>query len=180
VRTPILKRAKRCKEVRRGAEYFSSEDFQRNCEVVKLVVVLQQYSTLTQQRVTQPLQIRERPRHCLNYSSDSTSHTGSTFAASATPICLGNSVRSTGPTETVSATAAYSTSTRLHHQARIVSATASQYWNYRTFDDVQVLVPFKRPEVLLTGPLQRRSTVQARTVQASLLKVLSTVSKHGS
>jgi hypothetical protein len=93
--------------------------------VVKLFVVLQQYSTFTQQRVTQPLEIRDRPRHChcLSYSFSSTYRTedrivsataltvldlqrqyDSTFAASATPICLGNSVRSTGSTETVSAT----------------------------------------------------------------------------
>jgi hypothetical protein len=103
-------------EVRRGAEYFSSEDFRRNCEVVKLVVVLQQYSTFTQQRVTQPLKIRDRPRHCLNYSSCSTCCTGTGVSQRyrrpnrqqrAVPfneeICLGNSVRSTGPTEAVTA-----------------------------------------------------------------------------
>jgi hypothetical protein len=90
-------------EVRRGAEYFSREDFRRNCEVVKLVVVLQQYSTFTQQRVIQPFEIRDRPRHCLNHSSCSTrcTRTGVSAAIATRPKCLSNSVRSTGPTETV-------------------------------------------------------------------------------
>jgi hypothetical protein len=195
VRDPILKRAKRCEEVQRGAEYFSSEDFQRNCEVVKLVVVLQQYSTFTQQRVTQPLEIRDRPRHCLNYSSSSTYRTEvSQRPQHRRPNRLGNSTHSTGPTEAV-------LSTDLSQQQR------PQYWSYRgsTFGSSNSstrqysAAPFKRPEVLLTGlsTASAAALVQARTVPHStsstcprqdstpffkqaLLKVLPLYPKHGS
>jgi hypothetical protein len=106
---------------RRGAEYFTSEDFQRNCETVTLSVVLQQYSTSTQYRAAQSDKVRDvsKPQF-LQYSSYWNRSFGVSAAIATSPKCLGNSVRSTGSTETV-------------------SATASQYWNYRTFD-VQVQV----------------------------------------
>jgi hypothetical protein len=159
---------------RRGAEYFSSEDFQRNCEVVKLVVVLQQYSTFTQQRVTQPLEIRDRPRHCPNYSSSSTYRTEDRIV-SATAITVLDlqrqyfrSVRSTD----------------LSRQQR------PQYWSYRgsSFGSSNSstrqysAAPFKRPEVLLTGPFTASQYLskQGQYPIPSPFKGPITVSKHGS
>jgi hypothetical protein len=116
------------------------------------------------------------------------------------PICLGNSVRSTGPTEAVSTPfAAFERTVELSRQNRLCSTgpteavlateasvpstSTQQYVPVTRLHHPKVLFtgPFKRPEFLLTGPLQRRNSTcpsKDSAPSTSPLKVLPTVSKH--
>jgi hypothetical protein len=98
VRVPTVGKPSKSEDSDEEVQNLSSEDFHRNCETVTLSIVLQQYSTTTQYRAAQSDKVRDGP----NYSSCSTHRTGTgVSAAASSPKCLGNSVRSTGSTETV-------------------------------------------------------------------------------
>jgi hypothetical protein len=99
VRVPTVGKPSKSEDSDEEVQNLPSEDFHRNCETVTLSIVLQQYSTTTQYRAAQSDKVRDGP----NYSSCSTHRTGTgvSAAASSSPKCLGNSVRSTGSTETV-------------------------------------------------------------------------------
>jgi hypothetical protein len=143
---------------RRGAEYFSSEDFQRNCETVTLSVVLQQYSTSTQYRAAQSDKVRDVSKlQFLQYSS----YWNRSFDSDIDDrfiIRLGNSIRSTGSTKTVSAICLPSkpeVSRQQHYSTGTTGRSPSTSAS-----------PSKRPEALLSGFQQRSEHSSVRSIRA--------------